>query len=184
MLLSWFQTRDEDYLMFQSDVYASHQRHRRANSTDPNPCQLQYLARLRGKDVYSALPNSFMNVFCCFPCASNDFRAQVHFIFRCSDMVVPDSFWHVSGLALTLRWREGIKDRLVHARSLQSSRNPCQWLWDWQNVSLKALEHSLYTASVSAAAILFKIFQVQIELGDTVALCSHWASSLIFNTCF
>lgn len=47
----------------------------------------------------------FTDVFLCIQL----FQGMGVFHFSCSDMVVPDSFWHVSCPMLTLRWREGCR---------------------------------------------------------------------------
>lgn len=157
MLLSCFQ-RGRTIWCFDC---APHQR--RANSTDSDLCQLQYLTGLRGEDVYARLSNCLMNFMLSvspFPgvCLNTQwFQGTSVFYLRCRDSVVPDSFWHASCLVLTPR----VWDRLVHARSLWSSRNPCWQLLSWHHASPKASKLPLYILHVPGKKK--KKLQVQIK---------------------
>lgn len=185
MLLSWFQTRDEDYLMFQSDVCASHQRHRRANSTDPNPCQLQYLVGLRGKDVYSGLPNSFMNVFCCL--CIQWFQGTSVFYFS---LLWHGCAWQFLTCVMscadteTERRDKGPFGSHKVTAKLQESMSMALGLTECIPKGFGAL--TVHNVSPSGSCSFQNITgsdRIR-RRSCTVALCNHWASTYIFNTFF
>ena len=142
MFLSCFPTT-EGLFDVSADVCALHQRHRRTNSPDTNPCQLQYLAGLRGEDVYPRLSNSLMNLYRCLP---------VYTMISGHGCVSFQLLWH--GCAwqfltcvvsyVDTETERRMQDWLVHTGSLWSSRNPCWRLWSRHHVSPKAAEHILY----------------------------------------
>lgn len=110
-------------------------------------------------------------ILCClspFPgvCLNTQwFQGTSVFYLRCRDSVVPDSFWHASCLVLTPR----VWDRLVHARSLWSSRNPCWQLLSWHHASPKASKLPLYILHVPGKKK--KKLQVQIKQDNYLVWC-------------
>lgn len=145
------------------DIRAPHQRHRRANSTDPNPCQLQYLAGLRGENVYSRLTNSLMNLFC---------SLLVHTMISGHECVLFELFWHGCAwqfLTCVMSYVDTEMERkdtgLIGSSKVTAKLQESILTTLVLTPSPKASEHTLYILHVSVA-----VFYPNIICSDQIRL--------------